>query len=202
MHDVAERIARIIVSTLEAKTPRLAVALLFQVGQSEPDVLLCHESFEHFYEDLKKRARPDVVNADIARLAKTRDEAVAQDRMDWLYNERASEQIGYLFNTGNWVNPADPVILDGAAEPEIHAWAKSAFGALEARYDLPEAEQTPAFYAAEQHIRDVLWAAIDHARKTFSGNWPPIAFVASQDDEMMSILELITLRAIPLRDQR
>jgi hypothetical protein len=202
MQNVAVRMAQIINTTLETAGPLLAVSLWFQTGQPEPDVLLCHESLENCMANLLKETEAAAVTTSIARLARTRDEAVAQNRPDWLQGEVLQSRLGPLFNPGDWANPADPAIIDAVAEPEIYAWAKAAFGAIEARYQLPEAEQTPAFYRAEQHIRDVLWAALDEARHTFKGKWPAISFVTSKDDDMTSVLARIAGRGIPLEDQR
>ena len=200
--EVITRMAAIINATLEKFPPRLAVALWYQTGQSQPDVLLCHESLENCMNGLLKETGPAAVTTRIERLARTRDQAVTENRPDWLQLEILRAQLGPIFDPGNWSNPADPVFLDVVDEPAIHAWATAAFGAIEARRALPEAEQTAAFYAADQHIRSTLWAALDEARRTVKGQWPPVSFVISCDEAMDGVLTRIVERAIPLAEQR
>jgi hypothetical protein len=180
-----ERIAEQINAHLETLTPRLAVAIYYQTCQAGPPLYLCHESLEHCLAGFHNQAQPAKVQAQIEVLQRRLIDGPPHIERDLL-----RDQLGPLFNPGDWSNPADDVLLDPHnPDPTVTAWAKAAFDAVETAVRNQQSSTE-----ARAHIRLTLWAALDRARRTFTGQWPPISFVIDGDDYMEDILPFVVKR--------
>ena len=75
-------------------------------------------------------------------------------------------------------------------DPVVDAWLEQVFGG---HHDLVMAGKPSG--AARAEIRTGLWAALDTARRSFTGVWLPVSFIKSSDDYQEDILTYMTTRA-------
>jgi hypothetical protein len=186
--DAGRALGDIIVEEVVRHPPLLAIAISYETAQSAPALYLAYETAEHCMERLRKNAT-NAAAADMEAFASRH----TGDDEHFAVSDRLGRKIGDIFNTGNWVNPADPVLLD--RNPIIDAWAARAFqailDAIEGPADTVEARHT----AASADLRGTLWFAIDHARQHATGRWPPISFVQSFDDASDELITVMAKRA-------
>jgi hypothetical protein len=172
-----------------ARHPQLlAVAISCETAQSGPAMYLAYETAEYCMERLRKTAT-NVAAADI----EARASRYIGDEEHFAVSDRLSRKIGDIFNTGNWINPADPVLLD--RDPIVDEWAKRAFQAILDAIRGP-AETVGARHAqANADLNGTMWFAIDYARQHAAGKWPPISFVQSFDDNSEDLITVMATRA-------
>jgi hypothetical protein len=179
--DISKRLASLVVQTIQQKPSLLAVAIFFETCQPEPALYLCYETQEYCIERLLGLAKPANVQENMGFIQRA-----AEAGEQFLEQEILNQQVGQIFNPGNWVNPADPVLY--GFDPIVDAWVKEAFGAVEQAINDGQDSSVPT-----QELRSILWQALDEARLLFRP-WPPISFVISVDDYMPDLLPLITSR--------
>jgi hypothetical protein len=188
--DAGRAIGDIIVREVARLPPLLAVAISYETAQTGPAMYLAYETAEHCMKRLKAYATNAAATELEARLSRYTgaDEHFA-------ITDRLGSKIGDIFNTGNWINPASPVLLD-IDKPDliIEAWANRAFEAILIAIRGPEEMIKAAHAAAAAEINDTFWFAIDYARQHASGKWPPISFVQSFDDHSADLITTITTR--------
>jgi hypothetical protein len=182
----AQALGNIIVAEIGCHPPLLAVAISFETAQTHPALYRAYETAESCVLRLRARLTTEAVAA-------FENWQVRYEAEEALRN-RLGQRIGDVFNTGNWTNPADPVLLDRDAI--IDAWANRAFAAiLDAIRVDDEDTKFRRHAAAYDHLRGTLWAAIDHARRTCPpGRFPPISFVQSFDDDSVDLITVMATR--------
>jgi hypothetical protein len=188
--DAGRAIGDIIVREVSRLPPLLAVAIGYETAQSGPAMYLAYETAEHCMQRLKASATNAAATELEARLSRFTgaDEHFA-------ITDRLGRNIGNIFNTGNWINPASPVLLDiDSPNPIVETWANRAFEAILIAIRGPEDTIKAAHAAAEAEIRGTFWFAIDYARQHATGKWPPISFVQSFDDYSQDLITTITTR--------
>jgi hypothetical protein len=189
--EVAGRaIGDIIVREVARLSPLLAVAICDETAQSGPAMYLAYETAEHCMERLRKTAT-NVAAADIEAFASRH----TGDDEHFAVSDRLGRKIGDIFNTGNWINPASPVLLDIAKpDPIIEAWANQAFEAILTAIQGPEETIEVRHAAASADLGGTLWFAIDYARQHATVPWPPISFVQSFNDSSEDLITTIASR--------
>jgi hypothetical protein len=190
-NDAAGRaIGEIILREVAALPPLLAVAIVYETAQNDPAFYLAYETAEHCLERLRSAS----TNADAAKREAFVSRNTGADE-HFAIDDRLGDKIGDIFNTGNWINPAHPVLLDPEKpDPLIEAWAKQAFEAILLSLRAPEDQVEAAHEAASAEIRGTFWHAIDYARQHATGRWPPVSFVQSVDDYSKDLITTITTR--------
>jgi hypothetical protein len=180
----------IIVREVARLPPLLAVAIGYETAQSAPAMYLAYETAEHCMARLKAgatNAAATELGARLSRYTGTDEHFAIADRL--------GRKIGDIFNTGHWINPASPVLLDiDKPDPIIEAWANPAFEAILIAIRGPEETKESAHAAAAAELRDTFWFAIDYARQHATVPWPPISFVQSFDDYSADLITTITTR--------
>jgi hypothetical protein len=190
MIDVAagRALGELLAEAVQRLPPLLAIAISYETAQTDPAVYLAYETVDHCMARLKTSLSNSAVSAFEQRMAR-----FVGDDEHFAVADRLGDRIGSIFNTGNWLNPADPVLLD--RDPVIDAWARRAFGAILESLTDPAETVAARHQAASNHLRGTLWHAIDHARQTCPlGSWPAISFVQSFDDNSDELLLTIALR--------
>jgi hypothetical protein len=183
-------IGDLIVEEVARLSPLLAVAVVYETAQTGPAMYLAHETAEHCMERLRKAATNAATAAFEARASRS-----TGDDEHFAITDRLGRNIGDIFNPGNWINPASPVLLDiDKPDPIIEAWANRAFEAIISAIQGPEDSIETAHEAAEAHIRGTFWFAIDYARQHATVPWPPISFVQSFDDYSADLITTIATR--------
>jgi hypothetical protein len=183
-------IGDIIVREVARLPPLLAVAISYETAQTGPAMYLAYETAEHCI----KRLRANATNAAATDLEARLSQFTGADE-HFAITDRLGRKIGDIFNTGNWISPASPVLLDiDKPDPIIEAWANRAFEAILIAIRAPEEMINAAHAAAEAEIRGTFWFAIDYARQHASVPWPPISFVQSFDDNSADLITTITTR--------
>jgi hypothetical protein len=188
--DAGRAIGDIIVREVSRLPPLLAVAISYETAQTGPAMYLAYETAEHCMARLRANATTAVAIELEGRLSRYNgeDEHFAS-------SDRLGRKIGDIFNTGHWINPASPVLLDiNKPDPVIEAWANRAFEAILIAIRGPEATMEAAHAAAAAEIRGTFWFAIDYARQHASVPWPPISFVQSFDDNSADLITTIATR--------
>jgi hypothetical protein len=186
--DAGRAIGDIIVEEVLRHPPLLAVAISYETAQERPALYLAYETAEH----CMKRLRADLTNEKVAAF-EARTGKYTGDDEHFALQDRLRDRIGTIFNTGEWVNPADPVLLD--RNPIIDAWANRAFQAILDAIRGPEETIKASFAAASADLSGTLWFAIDYARQHATGRWPPISFVHSFDDYSDELITVMATRA-------
>jgi hypothetical protein len=192
-HAAASRMAQMIVAHLQSIPPVMAVAIEYQLAQSEPAIYLAYEDVDHRMRELREYASTEKRAASEARYGRNPEHEAVTGRL--------KEQIGLILNTGYWAHPADVAfhVRDGetnAYDPVIATWAYPAF---QSYVDSLTGDDPARSSLLAQHIRDTFWMAIDEARRTSTNIvWPAFSFVHNSDDESDELLQVITLRA-PVR---
>jgi hypothetical protein len=176
-----------------ARHPQLfAVAISYETAQSAPALYLAYETAEHCMERLRSSLSNTAVGEFEARTGR-----YTGDDEHFAVQDRLRDRIGSILNTGNWINPADPVLLD--RDPIVDAWAKRAFQAvIDALSIEDEDAKVRAHTDAARALRGTLWFAIDHARRQALEPWPPVSFVQSVDDYSDELITTMATRK-PLR---
>jgi hypothetical protein len=188
--DAGRAIGDIIVREVARLPPLLAVAIGYETAQAGPAMYLAYETAEH----CMKRLRASATNAAAAELEARLVRYTGTDE-HFAITDRLGSKIGDIFNTGNWINPASPVLIDiDKPDPIIEAWANRAFEAILIAIRGPEEMIKAAHAAAAAEINDTFWFAIDYARQHASGKWPPISFVQSFDDNSADLITTIATR--------
>jgi hypothetical protein len=188
--DAGRAIGDIIVREVSKLPPLLAVAITYETAQTHPAMYLAYETAEHCMERLRAKA----TNDEAAKWEAFANQHTGPDE-HYAIHDRLGHKIGDIFNTGSWINPASPVLLDSdKPDPVIEAWANRAFEAILLAIRGPEENITAAHAAAEAEIRDTFWFAIDYARQHAAGTWPPISFVQSVDDYSADLITTMTTR--------
>jgi hypothetical protein len=188
----AQAIGAIIVREVERLPQLLAVAISYETAQSQPALYLAYETAEH----CMTRLRANATNASIAEVEARRSRYTGDDE-HYAVSDRLGRQIGDVFNTGNWINPASPFLLDiDKPDPVIQAWANRAFAAILDAVRVDDEDIMRRLHRqASEHLRGTLWAAIDHARRTCPADrWPPISFVQSFDDQSEELITVMATR--------
>jgi hypothetical protein len=181
-------IGDVIVQELAQHGTLFAVAIGYETAQEHPALYLAYETSEHCMGRLRKSLSNKAVLDFEARVGRQ-----TGDDEHFALQDRLRDRIGEMFNTGNWINPADPVLL--GRDPVIDDWANRAFQAILDAIRGPEDTITAQHTKAESHLRGTLWHAIDHARQTCpAGRWPPISFVQSFDDNSDELIMTIATR--------
>jgi hypothetical protein len=191
INEVAGRaIGDIIVREVDRLPPLLAVAISYETAQSHPAMYLAYETAEHCME----RLRATATNAEAAKWEAFAARHEGPDEHHAI-RDRLGHKIGDIFNTGNWIDPASPVLLDiDKPDPIVQAWSNRAFEAILLAIRGPEENIVAAHAAAEAELRDTFWFAIDYARQHATGKWPPISFVQSVDDYSADLITTIATR--------
>jgi hypothetical protein len=188
--DAGRAIGDIILREVHRLPPLLAVAISYETAQTRPAMYLAYETVEH----CMGRLRADATNAEAAKSEAFAARHTGPDEHHAI-RDRLGHKIGDIFNTGNWINPASPVLLDSdKPDPVIEAWANRAFEAILLAIRGPEETIEAASAAAEAELRDTFWFAIDYARQHATNKWPPISFVQSVDDYSADLITTITTR--------
>jgi hypothetical protein len=188
--DAGRAIGDIILREVATLPSLLAVAITYQTAQEQPAMYLAYETAEHCME----RLRAGAANAEAAKWEAFANRHTGPDE-HFAISDRLGRRIGDIFNTGHWINPASPVLLDSdRPEPIVEAWAKRAFEAILLAVRGLEESKEAAHTAAAAEIRDTFWFAIDYARQHATGNWPPISFVQSFDDQSEELILTIATR--------
>lgn len=165
-----------------------AVAISYETAQSGPALYLAHETADHCMQRLRRAS----ANAETTAF-ETRVGRFTGDDEHLAVADRLRDRIGTIFNTGHWINPADPVLLE--RDPIVDAWAAQAFQAiLESLKIEDENAMLRAHTESSAALRGTLWFAIDHARRHTVGPWPPVSFVQSFDDNSDELILTITQR--------
>jgi hypothetical protein len=187
--DAGRALGGLLVEAVQRLPPLLALAISYETAQTDPAVYLAYETVDHCMARLRTSLSHSAVNAFEQRMAR-----FVGDDEHFALNDRMGDRIGSIFNTGNWLNPADPVLLD--RDPLIDAWAHRAFGAILDSLSGPAETVEARHQAASSDLRGTLWHAIDHARQICPpGAWPAISFVQSFDDNSDELLLTIALRS-------
>jgi hypothetical protein len=173
--DAGRALGDIIVREVMGLPPLLAVAISYETAQTHPAMYLAYETAEHCMERLKSRC----TNAAAAESEAFASRHTGLDE-HFAISDRLGRRIGDVFNTGNWINPAHPVLLD--RNPIVDAWANRAFQAILDAIRGPEETVEARHAEASADLRGTMWFAIDYARQHAAGRWPPISFVQSFDD--------------------
>jgi hypothetical protein len=139
-----------------------------------------------------ERLRGELSNEKVAAF-ESRTSKYTGDEEHFALLDRLRDRIGSIFNTGNWINPADPVLLD--RNLIVDAWAKRAFQAILDALRQPEENVEARHAEASAHLRGTLWFAIDYARQHATGRWPPISYVQSFDDYSDELITVMATRA-------
>jgi hypothetical protein len=188
--DAGRAIGDIIVREVASLPPLLAVAIGYETAQTGPAMYLAYETADHCL----KRLRANATNAAATELEARMSRFTGADE-HFAITDRLGRKIGDIFNTGNWINPASPVLLDiDKPDPIIEAWANRAFEAILIAIRGPEEMIKAAHAAAEAEIRGTFWFAIDYARQHASVPWPPISFVQSFDDHSGDLITVMATR--------
>ena len=181
--DVISRLATLICTNLAAQPPLLATAIWYETCQGSPTVYLCYETAEHSLAQFCVAAEPEAYQKSIDSMQRVLNEGPPH-----IGRKLRGDQLGWLFDPGYWANPADPVLH--GVDPVVDAWLEKIFGNHHALVMAGEPSG-----AARAEIRTGLWAALDAARRSFTGAWPPVSFVKSSDDYQEDILTYMTTRA-------
>jgi hypothetical protein len=188
--DAGRAIGDIIVREVSRLPPLLAVAISYETAQTGPAMYLAYETAEHCV----ARLRANATNAAAAELEARLSRFTGADE-HFAISDRLGRKIGDIFNTGHWINPASPVLLDtDNPDPIIEAWAGRAFEAILTAIRGPEETMEAAHAAAAAEIRGTFWFAIDYARQHATVPWPPISFVQSFDDSSADLITIMTTR--------
>jgi hypothetical protein len=188
--DAGRAIGDIIVREVYRLPPLLALAISYETAQTQPAMYLAYETAEHCMQRLRAKS----TNAEAAKWETFAARHSGQDE-HFAITDRLGHKIGDIFNTGNWINPASPVLLSiDKPDPIIEAWANRAFEAILLAIRGPNEAIAAAHAAAESEIRDTFWFAIDYARQHATGRWPPISFVQSFDDYSADLITTIATR--------
>jgi hypothetical protein len=185
--DAGRALGDLIVQEVARHPQLLAVAISYETAQSGPAMYLAYETAEHCME----RLRGSLTNEKVADF-EARTGRYTGDDEHFALQDRLRDRIGAIFNTGNWINPADPVLLD--RDPIVDAWAKKAFQAILDSLQDPQETVEARHTEASNHLRGTLWFAIDYARQHAAGPWPPISFVQSFDDYSDELILTIAQR--------
>jgi hypothetical protein len=181
-------IGDIIVREVHRLSPLLAVAINYETAQQQPAIYLAYETADHCMERLRKSLSNKAVSEFEGRVGKYTGE-----EEHFALQNRLRDRIGDIFNTGEWINPADPVLLD--RDPIIDGWANRAFSAiLEAIRVEDQETRVRLLTEALDHLRGTLWFAIDYARQHATGKWPPISFVQDFDDSSADLITVMATR--------
>jgi hypothetical protein len=116
--DAGRAIGDIIVREVSRLPPLLAVAISYETAQTGLAMYLAYETAEHCMARLRANATTAVAIELEGRLSRYtgEDEHFAS-------SDRLGRKIGEIFNTGHWINPASPVLLDiDNPDPVIEAW--------------------------------------------------------------------------------
>jgi hypothetical protein len=188
----AQALGAIIVREVERLPQLLAVAISYETAQTHPALYLAYETAEHCMTRLRAQAtnaRAAEAEAYRSRFSGEEEHHAVTHRVGW--------QIGDIFNTGNWINPASPILLDvDKPDPVIEAWANRAFAAILDAVRVDDYNERVRLHRlASEHLRGTLWAAIDHARRSCpAGKWPPVSFVQSFDDQSEELIRVMATR--------
>jgi hypothetical protein len=190
---VAQMLGGLVVAQVAQLPPLHALAIVFETGQGKPAFYFAYETVQHALTRLNEYA-----DAEIAAMQARRDrltthgpqrdiDAITNDlsALPYLHQSIIAKHCNGLLETGYWVNPASPVL--SGIHTAIDTWAGSSFNALSS--DKTEEE----WMAAHRDITNTFWTAIDMARRA-SATWPPIAFVASFDDNGGDLTRVIGTR--------
>jgi hypothetical protein len=192
--DAGRAIGDIILREVARLPPLFAVAINYETAQTHPAMYLAYETAEHSMARLKAGSTNAAAKEFEARVSR-----YTGDDEHFAIDDRLGSKIGDIFNTGNWINPASPVLLDtDTPNPIIEAWATRAFAAILLAVQGPDETIEAAHAAAAAEIRDTFWFAIDYARQHATAKWPPISFVQSFDDHSDELILTIATRK-PLR---
>jgi hypothetical protein len=186
--DAGRALGDLIVQEVARHPPLLAVAISYETAQERPAMYLAYETAEHCME----RLRGSLSNENVAAF-EARTGRYTGDDEHFALQDRLRDRIGAIFNTGNWINPADPVLLD--RNPVIDAWANRAFQAILDAIRGPEETVEARHAEASADLRGTMWFAIDYARQHATGRWPPISFVQSFDDSSDELITVMATRA-------
>jgi hypothetical protein len=186
--DAGRAIGDIIVQEVARHPPLLAVAISYETAQERPAMYLAYETAEQCMERLSDALSNEKVAAFEALTGRH-----TGDDEHFALQDRLRDRIGPIFNTGNWINPADPVLLD--RNPIIDAWANRAFQAILDAIHGPEETVEARHAEASADLRGTMWFAIDYARQHATGRWPPISFVQSFDDSSDELITVMATRA-------
>lgn len=179
---VIQGLAQLINHNLLQQPPLLSVAIFYETCQSEPALYLCYETVENALARFAKMSTPEFLTTQNDRY----QQAIATDR-DFLPKEVLRNQLGPIFDPSYWANPADPVLY--GVDSIVDQWVKSAFDAIANAIQAGESSTQ-----VRADLRSGLWNALDAARRTYPGNWPPVSFVKSVDDYMENILTYMVTR--------
>lgn len=178
----------IIVQEVKRHGELFAVAISYETAQSAPALYLAYETAEHCMARLTKASANAAVSEFEARVG-----SYTGDDEHFAVSDRLRDRIGSIFNTGSWINPADPVLLD--RDPIVDAWANRAFQEILDSLNIEDEDAKVRTHTdASRDLRGTLWFAIDYARQHAAGPWPPVSFVQSFDDHSDELILTITKR--------
>jgi hypothetical protein len=192
--EIAAALGRFICGVLEHKPPQFGLAFVFATGQGHPVLYLATQSGNQAQKTIRDLAQQQlnefgsILNSLVANQVTEVIEKLERKQLEHpgTLEIATGHFAAATFDTGYWDNPAGE-ILDECG-PAITEWATRAFQAIS---DAPDED---GFYAALDHLRLTLWAALDFARKRFEGTWPSISFVQSVDDNMHQFPSILTER--------
>jgi hypothetical protein len=178
----------IIVQEVARRGQLFAVAISYETAQSTPALYLAYETAEHCMERLRKSLSNKAVSEFEGRVGR-----YTGDDEHFALQGRLRDRIGDIFNPGEWINPADPVLLD--RNPIVDDWAHRAFQAILASLRIDDDDaRVRAHTESSSALRGTLWFAMDYARQHAAGPWPPVSFVQDFDDHSDELIMAITMR--------
>lgn len=119
--EAISRLGSLICANLAARPSLLATAIWYETCQGSPTIYLCYETAEHSLGEFRKAAEPAAYQKSIESMQRVLNEGPPH-----IGRKLLGDQLGWLFDPGYWVNPADPVLH--GVDPVVDAWLVKIFG--------------------------------------------------------------------------